>query len=181
MKKIYILCVLFLLCENSFGSAFVPDIYLSVGSSYSDEKISFFGLKTTDSSFSYDVSLGIRPLDIPVLGGFRLEVQYSGASTYLQHSYGTILYYDILRIIPLINPYVGLGSYLSSLKSGSYQNDNGLSYHVGFDIVLPVVGLNLFLEYRGMNFKYLANDSNNPALKMKKLDTIFGLKYYFIK
>ncbi len=190
--KVVLLLSLFSIGFNSVGvcAMLVPDIYGSLGVMHSSEKNTFFGNSDTTKVSNYHLALGIRPLDIPIVGGFRIEGQYDShfRSTDIDSVYGAVLYYDILRIIPIVNPYIGVGMMTSKLNNstardfGVSDSDKAFSYHIGLDFSLPIVGLNLFLEARQMKFDY-AKELNTTLsdLKIKKIDTIFGIKYYFLK
>jgi hypothetical protein len=185
-KKLLLVSI-FVVVLNQVGFAmmFVPDIYGSVGVMNSSSKRTYYSDVSTTNLSNYQVSLGIRPLDVPILGGLRLEAQYNSGNS--SNLYSAVLYYDILRIIPFVNPYIGVGMIASKLNSDVYSSlgvsdsDNALSYHIGLDFVLPITGLNLFLELREMKFDYGQAVNSLSNLKIQKIDTIFGIKYYFLK
>ncbi len=187
MKKSLLIYTIFvlLLSINSYSMPLVPDIYVSAGANYSKVDVSTGGVKTKDSDMAYLLSLGIRPLDVPIFGGLRVEGQYNirPSNSALGNSYGLVLYYDVLRIIPFVNPYFGIGLNNTKLNSSvDYVNDSqtAFSWHLGLNFELPITGLGVFGEFRNINVKY--NDNiQDEYVKAKNYDTLIGLRYYFLK
>lgn len=187
-KTIFLLISL-LYVGNASAMPLVPDIYVSAGLNYSTSNLKYTDISTTSttkaSDMAYLLSLGIRPIDVPILGGLRVEGQYNarGSSSTIGNSYGLVLYYDVLRIIPFVNPYFGLGINNTTLNSSTdYKSDSntGYSWHLGVNVELPVSGFGLFGEFRNISVKY-NGDVQDSVVKAQNYDTLIGIRYYFLK
>ncbi len=129
MKKIIIFMFLIFATKiNAIGLPLV-DIYGKYGyENYEGKSIS-------------NLSLGIRPLDLPIIGGLRLEETFAinhSASYFEENNYiKTAIYYDLFRFIPIVNPYLGV-SFLSNIDFGA---------HAGLTFKIPMVPLYFDTEF----------------------------------
>jgi opacity protein-like surface antigen len=189
-KKI-MLALILSLGFTSVSWAVLPEVYIGAG--YVQKKsIIDTNSDGSDEKFnnqSYLISLGVRPLGfLPILGNFRVEAQNLGAlsGSNKDTQYGLVLYYDILRIIPIVNPYVGMG-----VQYATYNFDNTADFydkkskglytlHAGLNASIPALPLDLYVEYR-----YTTTTSNSSAgalsYDIKSNDFMIGARYYILK
>ncbi len=196
--KFFALVFLSLVCifDDLFALPLVPDIYIG-GAIYSGEnKIKDVynnnsSIGTRDGTFknkSYLLSIGIRPIDLPILGNFRFEGSYSGSISgdNAASKYGLVMYFDLFRFIPIINPYIGLGYSNTSYDfKDSYKNlKNNVgeySMHGGLNISPPFIPFDVYLEYK----YFVAGDSfavnKLNSYKVEGSNIMLGARFYFLK
>ena len=199
MKKILCFAVTLLFFGKAYALPVVPDLYVWGGVINSNTKINFSdfqmpginiadyisGGDTKSNNTGLALGFGIRPIDLPVVGGFRIDLQYSNNfnKEAKNEMYGAVLYYDILRIIPIVHPYVGLGVYSSSLNKADVMDvvnqkatPSQVSFNVGLEASIPILG-HMFAEYRLINSDF----SGLFATKViQNQDIMLGFKYYII-
>ncbi|MCL2567033.1 MAG: hypothetical protein FWE18_02915 [Alphaproteobacteria bacterium] len=172
--------------------AVLPQVYIGGAAVNKSSKAEFkiadnHNANDNFNTTSYLFSLGIRPINlpIPIISDLRVEAQYLGAlsNSNKNSQYGLVLYYDILRFIPFINPYVGVGTQYASYKFDKIsdinkKNKSLYTFHAGLTGKIPVVPLDVFLEYR-----YTTSGSSNSSIgsyKVSSNDVMFGLRYYLL-
>ncbi|MDR0484908.1 MAG: hypothetical protein LBH40_06500 [Alphaproteobacteria bacterium] len=188
-KYIILSLGLFLGFSASSMAMGIPEVYISGAFAKSKSKMdvetesNLDSIKKNFDTNSYLLSLGIRPLNVPVFGNFRVEAQYLGAlsgDANKDNQYALVVYYDILRIIPFINPYIGVGAKYASYKFNSIEdlkqkNKSLYTFHAGLVGETPIAPLGFFVEYR------YSNTMNSNTFKMNSSDVMLGLRYYILK
>ncbi|MDR2007998.1 MAG: hypothetical protein LBQ34_03380 [Alphaproteobacteria bacterium] len=194
MKSLkYFILVLGLSLGFSTGAmAVLPQLYIGGAVSEKNSTAEFntpsdTKYKSSFNTTSYLLSLGIRPINlpIPIISNFRVEAQYLGAlsGSNKDSQYGLVLYYDILRFIPFVNPYVGVGTQYATYKFNNVSDVNNKSkslytLHAGLTGKIPVLPLDVFLEYR---YTTSGNASSNVgSYKVSSNDVMLGLRYYVL-
>ncbi len=159
MKRIIVLITLLFVTKiNAMGLPLV-DIYGKYGyENYKGKSIS-------------NVSLGIRPLDLPIIGGLRLEETFAinhNASYFDSGNYNkTSIYYDLFRFIPIVNPYIGF-SLLTDIDFGA---------HAGLTFKIPMVPLYFDTEFS----MYYKDKSDVPFGGDRIARTfMFSVRYNFL-
>ncbi len=157
-KMIFLVLFLFATKINAFGLPLV-DIYGKYGyENYKGGSVS-------------NLSLGIRPLDLPIIGGLRLEetfainhdASYFDSSTYNK----TAIYYDLFRFIPIVNPYLGV-SFLPGIDLGT---------HAGLTFKIPMVPFYFDAEFS----MYYKDKSDVPVGGDRIARTVmFSVRYNFL-
>lgn len=180
---------------TSASWAILPEVY--VGGAYAQKKskieTNFEDAKENFDTKSYLLSVGIRPINLPIIGNFRIEAQNLGAVSgqNKDSQYGLVLYYDILRIIPIVNPYVGVGVQYATYKFDNKDDftnkkSKGLyTLHAGLTASIPVLPLDLYAEYRytTTTSKSSSEVSGVGVIKydVKSSDFMIGARYYIFK
>jgi hypothetical protein len=187
--RFFVLLVLLTITMGSLARAIVPDVYFSAGYLNSESKITVKDIDTTSEKISGNgalVSLGIRPLDLPIIGGFRGELQYFGvySGDIKNNAYGFAIYYDFFRFIPIVNPYIGVSYYsnkYSFSESVDYNKKSLVSMNAGLNVSIPVLPIDIFAEYRrvGESFDKAFNTPN--GININKNEYIIGMRYYILK
>ncbi|MFL1780603.1 hypothetical protein ABSA28_00293 [Candidatus Hepatincolaceae symbiont of Richtersius coronifer] len=198
----------FLAFTETKAAIFIPDLYISGGilsSTTSVSSVTALSTTTIEStkgnSEGLFFTLGLRPIDLPIVGGFRGDLQYyldAYAQNVKRSSYGAVIYFDFLRILP-INPYIGVGitntnSNLKNISNRGYigedyeRSKGGASAHIGVNLDIPFFPLDVFIEYRKVKKSlgaYFRGNSHNLSGANKynasSDDILIGVKYYIIK
>lgn len=160
-----------------------------IGGAFMEKKSSFnYSKKNSDiknnfNSNAYSLNIGVRPLDILILGGFRVEGQYSGyiSGENKSSQWGATVYYDLFRFIPIVNPYLGFG-----IQRSHYDFDKNIfgkrekesySFNAGLTASIPLLPLDLYLEYRHLNTNKKSY-TESFSYKISSNDLMIGIRYY---
>ena len=199
MKKILYLAITLLFMGKAYGLPLVPDLYIWGGAINSNTKIHLSDFQVPRLNIADYISggdaksnntglafgFGVRPIDLPVVGGFRIDLQYSNNfnKEAKNEMYGAVLYYDILRIIPIVHPYLGVGVYSSSLNKADVVDvvnqkttPSQVSFNVGLEASIPILG-HMFAEYRFINSDFSGLFASKG---IQNQDIMLGFKYYII-
>lgn len=194
MKKLFLVLII-LVISTSAKAIVLPDIYVGGGYINSDSNVK---IRSNDTIYTTSRSgngilllAGIRPISlrIPVLNGIRLDFQYRSdlSGDIKTSSYGTVLYWDIIRIIPFVDPYIGIGIHRADIRFDNQlkdergfrnTNENTYSGHVGLNFNLPVIPFNIFVEYRasGKNFRDMIKDPKEGDYVFYDKSIVIGAK-----
>lgn len=172
--KLRLLVFLLLFSSSLFATPLIPEIYIGAGLGYDTKESDGFTIN------NYNYLIGIRPLNLPVLGHLRLELQIndfvkkSTRESFVKSEYNTVLYYDLIRTI--VDPYIGVGfnhrDYKNLPSNADVADENYSSFHLGaiaHASIFPFVPFDVYAEYK------LSLESNANHLIM------VGLKYSIIR
>ncbi|UQY80716.1 porin family protein [Candidatus Hepatincola sp. Av] len=197
IRNIIIIFSLLLICSVAAKAApLIPDVYISAGYNMGSSEIKYYNNDTntskdtfSDSTHNYQFAIGIRPLDMPIVGGFRFEATYDvpTSSKIEDTDIGLILFYDF-RIFPIITPYIGVGyhfddynfSNIAGLSSDATTNNHSYSLHVGADFAIPTTSLSVFAEYEFQQTHTRATVDDVSKYGINNQSLTIGLKYLII-
>lgn len=196
-RNVFKVLVLLLICSVTAKAApLIPDVYISAGYNMGSSEIKYYntGTSTAKDTFSesannYQFTLGIRPLDMPIFGGFRFEATYDvpTSSNIEDKDIGLVLFYDF-RILPIVTPYIGVGYHfdnynfgdIAGLSPDASTDNHSYSFHVGADFAIPATSLSVFAEYEFQQTHTRATTDDFSKYGIQNQSITIGLKYYLI-
>ncbi|XWO14117.1 porin family protein [Candidatus Hepatincola sp. Pdp] len=197
IRNSIIIFILLLICSISVKAApLIPDVYISAGVNIGSSKIKYYNTEAgiskdtfSESANNYQFAIGIRPLDMPIVGGFRFEASYDvpTSSDIEDTDIGLVLFYDF-RIFPIITPYIGVGYHfddynfgnITGLSPDANTDNHSYSLHVGADFAIPTTSLSVFAEYEFQQTHTRATTDDISKYGINNQSLTIGLKYYII-
>lgn len=198
MARNFLIVVVLLLMTgvSAKATALVPDVYISAGYNMGSSEIKYYNESTgnykdtySETTDNYQFAIGIRPLDMPIFGGFRFEASYDVpvSSNIEDTDVGLGLYYDF-RILPIVTPYIGVAYHfdhynfgdISGLPAGMDNDNHSYSFHVGADFAIPATSLSIFADYEFQQTHTHATTDDPSKYGINNQSITFGLKYYII-
>ncbi|MGV3278894.1 hypothetical protein ACFX5K_04525 [Rickettsiales bacterium LUAb2] len=207
--------VLLLQLTNKVQAEILPNLYVSGAMVSGNGGLKNIKLENNTDNFSVNkvdnqnngfmFAAGISPnLPIPIIGSLRGQFEYSRNfnNNARGNMYGVGVYYDVLKIIPIVTPYIGASfMYYQANTRFELSGNDGKSvslfdkvnqplaaFTVGANFDIPFIPLQVFAEYKYITSSVFSSNikvinDNNISVKsadFKSNSIVLGLKYNII-